>query len=269
MKTLNETLTLQEDAQNFLSSVSLNIEHALNVSPMTPLQSSPHLFSPPEVPHEVKQAITQLVQPTNYPCGPAVSSLKNNDYLVGVYSDFGTGHLTKELYNDLLYFRQSQKTSGSLFLSFWAVFRDESVLNEDEFEKALWKELSLLSSFEASSVPWDKSFSSDPESSEFCLSVGGEAFFVVGLHRQSSRESRIFPWPTLIFNLYSQFDELARLGRYDSIVKSNRARELKVHGTLNPMVEKYGDTWEAIQFSGKENPPDWKCPFHRALKVEN
>ena len=42
----------------------------------------------------------------------------------------------------------------------------------------------------------------------------------------------------------------------------NRKRDLAFQGSVNPMVEKYAEKWESVQFSGKNNPPEWKCPFH-------
>lgn len=233
---------------------------------MNHAQHSPYLYLPCATPLKVREAIVHLIQPKDYPCVPAISSLQNEEYLVGIYSEFGTGKNACALYQDLIYFSQTQKKSQAAYFSFWAVFQDAPPASEDEFEKTLWRELSALSSCEDPSVPWDSNFSSDPAKPNFCLSLGGDAFFVVGLHEKSSRKSRQFPWPAMIFNLYSQFDELNRLGRYEAVVKTNRAREIKIHGSLNPMVEKYNDTWEAIQFSGKENPPEWKCPFQRNHK---
>ncbi len=32
------------------------------------------------------------------------------------------------------------------------------------------------------------------------------------------------------------------------------------------MAEKYGVAWEGIQFSGSENPSDWKCLFQHGAK---
>ena len=216
--------------------------------------------------YQVLDAIEKLITAPNYPCGPAVASLQKDQYMIGVYKGFGLGQQTSSLYKDLLYFSQCQKSSCAPYMSFWAVF-DESVSGESEFEDSLWKELSFLSSNEHSFVPWDPNFSSDPNDKNFCFSLGGDAFFVVGVHPQSSRLARQFPWPAIVFNLYVQFEELNRKGIYENIVKQNRNREMKFQGSLNPMVELHGDHWEAIQFSGQSNPPTWKCPFHRKESI--
>jgi len=218
-------------------------------------------------PQRYHAAISELVKQKNYPCAPARMSLEQRDYLVGLYpAELGSGAASRALYEDLLYFREKQKQSSSVYMSFWAIFAGPDALDETAFEERFWKELSYASSHQDPASGWDMNFSSDPADPKFCPSFGGDAFFIVGLHPQSSRLARRFPSPAIVFNLYEQFEELTRQGRYESTVKSNRARELKFQGSLNPMVEKYGDKWEAIQFSGKDNPPDWKCPFHHGLK---
>ena len=227
--------------------------------------TAPVLF-PEESLREVKTAIRDLVRAKDYPCVPAILSLENNQTLIGLYSDFGSGSSAPNLYRDLIGFRDFQKSSNLPYLSYWAVYMDEPMMSETEYETHMWQELSALSSAEDVSVPWDPNFSSNPEDPNFTISLGGDGFFIVGLHSQSSRKARRFKWPAMVFNLYEQFEELDRSGKYESTVEKNRSREMKYQGSLNPMVAKHGDKWEAIQFSGKENPDTWKCPFHRLFR---
>lgn len=213
---------------------------------------------------DVIAEITKLVSSPNYPCVPAILSLKEKQYMIGIYSDLGSGHHAHQLYKDLIRFKELQQDSKAPYLSFWAIFTDSNYRDENLFETDLWKELSALSSCEDESVPWDENFSSNPADPNFSISLGGDAYFVVGLHASSSRLARQFKWPALVFNLHEQFEELFRQGRYESTVKANRSREMKFQGELNPMVERHGDKWESIQFSGKNNPDSWKCPFQRS-----
>ncbi len=136
-------------------------------------------------------------------------------------------------------------------------------MEEVEFERRLWAELSSVVATQKDHSPWDPSFSSDPNDKKFCFSFAGSAFFVVGLHPLSSRKARQFPYPTLVFNLYDQFKALMMEGNYERMTNVNRKRELQYQGGLNPMVVTYGNEWESIQFSGANNPPHWKCPYKR------
>ncbi len=209
------------------------------------------------------QAMENLVLQKNYPCVAAIQSLQKEEFGFGVYRDFGSGHSSLKLGRDLLAFKTEQEKSKSPFLSFWALYPEEQkVLDEENFEQGLWQELSSLSSQAEFESPWDPKFSPNPEDSDFCFSFAGQAFFVVGLHPQSSRLSRRFPYPALIFNLYEQFVDLMKVGKYEPMVEINRKRDLKFQGSINPMVEKYAESWEAIQFSGRKNSEKWKCPFH-------
>ena len=201
-----------------------------------------------------------LVSQKDYPCVAALRSYHKDDYQVGFYGNFGTCGEWRNLRNDLLFFLQEQKKTKSIYLSFFAVFK-ESTLNEDEFEQAMWKELSYLTSEEDRQTDWAEGAMKDPLNPGFRFSLGGSEFFVVGLHPQSSRKARQFSRPILIFNIFDQFEQLKKLGQYDSMVALNRARDLRFQGSVNPMVETYGEDWESIQFSGKANPKTWKCPF--------
>ena len=215
---------------------------------------------------QVESTFKQWFDPKVYPCIPAVQSMTKHEYLVGLYDDLGEGKHSAELARDLLFFRERQKRSKSLYLSFWALYTPRETWSEEEFEARMWRELSYVSSREVPGTPWDPLFSADPADPRFCFSLGGDAFFIVGVHPTSSRLARRFAYPGIIFNLYDQFEELDRRGQYTAIVKKNRERDVKFQGSVNPMIEKYADRWESIQFSGRNNSPEWKCPFQHGLK---
>lgn len=218
---------------------------------------------------EIETSISSLLQQKNYPCIAAVQSFLKKDYIVGNYKNFGDGTHSYELGLALLDFKKKQQSSKSPFMSFWAVFEDEREMDEAEFETRLWRELSFLTSHEEFTASWDPHFSKNPEDKNFCFSLDGSAYYVLGLHPHSSRLARRFPYPALIFNLYDQFRALMNDNNdFAKMVNINRRREELFQGNLNPMVEKYGETWESIQFSGRENPPEWKCPFQFALQRE-
>ncbi len=212
----------------------------------------------------VDSHIKQLIQEKDYPCIGALRAVKKAEYRIGIYENFGEGSASEFLRNDLLRFIDEQKKSRSAYLSFWAAYPNDSTSSDKDFETRLWKELSSVSSLDPS--PWDPNFSSQPEDKNFCFSLGRNAFFIVGLHSKSSRRSRTFPYPSMIFNLYEQFEIIKRLNQYKPMVDINRKKSLNFDGSVNPMTEKYADTWEAIQFSGLQNDDHWKCPFQRLLK---
>jgi FPC/CPF motif-containing protein YcgG len=209
-----------------------------------------------------------LLRP-NYPCIAAVSSFLKGDFLLREYKNFGAGECAASFAEDLLHFKSEQKRLNSDYYSFWAAFPDSTTTSESQFEELLWNELSALHHYEYNkngTLPKaDPKFSSRPSDKNFCFSLGGSAFFVVGMHPLSSRKARDFPYPVLVFNLYDQFQKLISLGTFDSMVQVNRKREMLFEGSLNPMVIKYAQDYETIQFSGKYNHDEWKCPFKSLL----
>ena len=104
--------------------------------------------------------------------------------------------------------------------------------------------------------------SADPESAQFSYSFGGRALFVVGLHPASSRMSRRFGWPALVFNPRSQFERLRAAGKFERLRDAVRDRDVALQGTPNPNLADFGEMSEARQYSGRATEPEWRCPFH-------
>ena len=205
-----------------------------------------------------------------YPCVAAIRSVIRKDHIIATYGQFGSGTHWQQLRVDLLRYIELQRATQSRYMSFWAVFSFLNPIPDDEitFEEHLWYELSLLSSEEERSIDWDKNDSSNPNDPSFCLSLDRERLFVVGLHPQSSRMARRFSRPALVFNTLSQFEQFENDGTYRDLVHTIRCRDLQVQGSINPMVLAHGDVWESIQYSGRENPASWKCPFE-FMKQQN
>jgi FPC/CPF motif-containing protein YcgG len=217
--------------------------------------------------NRIHEEMKEFVSQTDYPCTAAIKSMRDKDYRLGVYSDFGGGVDSFELGRDLLVFLNEQKRSRSPYSSFWAVFdKGRRDFHDKEFEINLWKELSFLTSFDRYVSDWDPEFSADPRDKNFCFSLGGSAMFVVGLHPNSSQRSRAFKYPTLIFNVYDQFHQLMEHGEFESMVQVNHRRDIKFSGSVDPTVSRYNEEWESIQFSGAKKGDNWVSPFQFGLK---
>ena len=62
--------------------------------------------------------------------------------------------------------------------------------DEAAFERALWDRLAAIHAIDRRRYGWDRRVSDDPASPRFSMSVGGKAFYVVGLHPAASRPAR-------------------------------------------------------------------------------
>ena len=202
-----------------------------------------------------------FVQQPDFPCLGAKSVVRVNRFTLRVYGALGNDTSARALAFDLCRFSEG---AGDVGLSaFVAVFPHSAPKSEIDFERRLWAQLQRLHDADPERSGWAKGVSSDPDDGHFSFSVGGHAFFVVGLHRLSSRLARRFRWPALVFNPHEQFSRLREQGRFDSLRSAIRARDLALQGTENPNLADFGERSEARQYSGRPTEADWKCPFRR------
>lgn len=172
--------------------------------------------------------------------------------------------------NDRLLARRWQRFAArvrddSLFVALVALFPLSPALTEVAFESALWSRLRAVHAIDRRHFRWDARVSPDPASPHFSMSVGGKAFYVIGLHPAASRPARRFDCPALVFNLHSQFERLRADGRYDKLRRVIGARDIALCGSTNPMLAVHGESSEARQYSGRQVDATWVCPFHARI----
>lgn len=157
---------------------------------------------------------------------------------------------------------QAYAENGDGLRSLAVVFSGPDDLDERAFEAALWERIQSLSDKD----DWHgyqpgEGISSDPGDPHFSLSFGGQAYFVVGMHPNASRAARRAQYPTMVFNLHDQFERLRAEQRYEKLRSAILARDVKLDGSINPMLARHGDVSEARQYSGRAVNDDWQCPF--------
>jgi FPC/CPF motif-containing protein YcgG len=213
--------------------------------------------------HRVERAFRAFVLDPRFPCLGAKSAVHLRSYRLEVYHSLGSETDARKLARDIAEFSAASPSDADNFSAFVAVFPHAPPEDEIAFERCLWKQLQLLHQADVMKHEWAEDVSSDPADPEFSFSVSGRAFFVVGLHPRSSRLARRFQWPALVFNPHSQFAHLREGGRFDGLRSAIRSRDTALQGSPNPSLADFGDVSEARQYSGRETPADWSCPFHR------
>lgn len=208
-----------------------------------------------------ESAFREFVQQPDFPCLGAKSMMRLNNYTLGAYGVLGNENNASGLVADLARF--SEQLTADVLSAFVAVFPDGPPETEIAFERRLWRQLQLLHGADPERARWADGVSDDPEDPHFSFSVGGCAFFVIGLHPLSSRLARQFQWPTLVFNPHEQFTRLRKEGRFEGFRSAIRARDIALQGTENPNLADFGEKSEARQYSGRRTEDEWKCPFHR------
>jgi len=210
----------------------------------------------------VDAAFRAFVTDSRFPCLGGASVVRRRTYRLSVYRALGSISSTAMLACDLGAFVRDTPADGATPLAFVAVFPERPPSNEAAFERRLWTQLQRLHEHDDPAAKWDAAVSADPENPRFAFSFAQRAFFVVGLHAESSRLSRCFQWPTLVFNPHAQFDRLRAEGRYARYQSLIRERDIKLQGSINPSLADFGEQSAARQYSGRATDPEWRCPFH-------
>ncbi|MEU9287955.1 guanitoxin biosynthesis heme-dependent pre-guanitoxin N-hydroxylase GntA [Streptomyces sp. NPDC048275] len=211
--------------------------------------------------HEMKEKFVSWLLGDSFTCLGARAALRQNTLVMRVYEELDAADCTDELHRDLVAFAEEYLAVGHEFASFVALFRGPRIRDEEEFEEALWKQLGRLHRVDVRNHSWSSAYSSDTESPEFAFSVAGQPFFVAGLSPESSRISRRSSHSALVFNSHEQFTRLKAQGTYYGLQRRIRDREVRLQGSVNPMLSDHGESSEARQYSGRAVSADWKCPF--------
>jgi FPC/CPF motif-containing protein YcgG len=207
---------------------------------------------------DVVRALELMVAHAEFPCLGAKSVFRRGSMAHVVLDDMSGPDVPAQLLERLRAFA-SDVEGESGFHSFIATFRGPVPADEATFEAALFGLLQRLHDVDDDS--WADGVGSDPNDPHFAFSVGGTAYFIVGLHPAASRVARRAPLPTLVFNPHDQFEELRAEGRFDHMRTTIRRRDVDLQGFVNPMVADHGDSTEALQYSGRQHPDGWQPPL--------
>lgn len=209
-------------------------------------------------PAEMLGVIEDQVLAGDYPCLGARSAFRTGRATIGVFGELGAAADAPALTAQLTEFGRDVDLTGG-FASFVAAFRGPVVRNERHFERLLWRELQAVHDQDRN--PWATQVSPEPSSDHFGFSVGGRAYFVIGMHPCASRIARRMPFPILVFNPHEQFALLRASDRFTPIRDAIRRRDRRLQGDVNPMVDDHGRSSEARQYSGRAVGDGWAPEF--------
>ena len=205
-----------------------------------------------------------FIERSTFPCLGAKAALNRGTYRLQSYTEFGNSMVSTYLASDLQRFINSPLRLRSDFATFGAIFSRPLEMTELEFEHRLWRILQQLNRIDAEKFDWDPTVGRAPECANFAFSFGGHAFYIVGMHPRSSRLARRFPLPALMFNLHEQFRKLRTEGKWERMKASIRKRDVALQGEWNPMLDDFGQSSEARQYSGRAVDESWTPSFQAA-----
>lgn len=197
----------------------------------------------------------------NFPCIGAKASLAKNQAQCMVAGNMACPASDAAMIDFLYQFTDNYRNTGDLFHSAAIIFTGPQNITEAIFETLLWQRLQALTDLDAARFGYDKRVSANPASAEFSFSLKEEAYFILGLHPASSRASRQFKCPALIFNPHAQFEQMKTTNKYEMIKQAVRKRDLQFSGSVNPMLSDHGKSPEILQYSGKNYGSSFTCPL--------
>jgi FPC/CPF motif-containing protein YcgG len=210
----------------------------------------------------VHDGFRALTLNAHFTCVGAKAAVRQGGYRFGLYDSLGSPASSAGLARDLFTFSRERGTFRTEFSTFVASFASPPPPDEVTFEQQLWTTLQQLNDLDVVHHEWDREVQADTSDPRFSFSFAETAFFIVGLHAASSRTTRRFAWPTLIFNPHDQFDRLRKARRYGRFQDIIRSAERALQGDINPMLTTFGERSEASQYSGRQVDSTWRCPFH-------
>ena len=211
---------------------------------------------------ERRDELAAMIAAAEFPCVGAKSALARGQLKTVVCRAIDSAWDDVRIHSELLDWVREYRRDPAGLRSLAVVFDGPRDLAETEFERQMWERLqSLADKDEWRGQHLDPQVSSDPSDPHFAISIGGAAFFVVGLHPKASRPARRTPRPTLVFNLHEQFERLREEGRYERMREKIIERDVALAGSPNPMLVRFGAGSAAKQYSGRLVGNDWRCPF--------
>lgn len=201
------------------------------------------------------------IEAKHFPCIAAKAALAKEHLQCMVASHMACPHEDEKILQFLYHFVDSYRYNNSLYQSAAIIFRQPAVQDETTFEQFFWQRLQALTLMDARKYHYDKRVSADPADASFSYSLKEESFFIIGMHPASSRPARRFMYPVIIFNPHAQFEALRNANRYEQMKQTVRKRDVKLSGSVNPMLKDFGELSEVFQYSGKKYEASWQCPL--------
>ena len=196
-----------------------------------------------------------------FPCVAAKAALSRQQLKCLVASHISCPNEDKKILQFLYDFIDVYRNSAQFYHSAAVIFKMNGIMSEAMFDEMLWQRLQALSDLDAVIHGYDERVNADPSSPKFSYSLKEEALYVVGLHPGNSRQARQFKYATLVFNPHAQFEKLRETSKYNNLKGVVRKRDIAYSGSVNPMLDDFGNASEVYQYSGRRYDNSWQCPL--------
>ena len=209
----------------------------------------------------VGEEYRSFLKAKEFPCIAAKAALARQQVKCMVAGNMACPKDDAEILQFLYEFVDAYRSSKDFYHTATIIFSGPQINNEEMFDALLWQRLQALEILDAQTYSYDDRVTSDTSSAEFSFSIKEEAFYIIGLHPASSRQARQFKYPALVFNPHAQFEKLRATTKYEVMKNTVRKRDIALSGSVNPMLQDFGESSEVYQYSGRKYDESWKCPL--------
>lgn len=211
--------------------------------------------------HQVVEEYLSFLENKEFPCIAAKAALARQQVKCMVAGNMACPKDDTGILQFLYEFVEEYRMSKDFYHTATIVFSGPQIDDEKLFDELLWQRLQALEILDAENYSYDNRVESDPSSSSFSFSIKEEAFYIIGLHPASSRQARQFKYPALVFNPHAQFEQLRSTTKYEVMKNTVRKRDIALSGSVNPMLQDFGESSEVFQYSGRKYDETWQCPL--------
>ncbi len=213
--------------------------------------------------NSIEGRFRQFIAGNNFPCVAAKDALAKDNLQIFTAKHFACPADDEHILAFLYHFADTFRNAEKGFHSAAVIFELPVNLSEEMFDIFMWQRLKALKKLDQKSYRHDTRVSDNPLSPDFSFSLKEEAFFIVGLHANSSRPARKFTHPVLVFNPHAQFEAMKTSARYEKMKAIVRKKDIALSGSVNPMLTDFGDVSEVYQYSGRLYDKNWSCPLQK------
>lgn len=209
----------------------------------------------------MRSEVLNFIQSPSFPCIMAKAVAQKGHLEVHETTFLSSPESIKKIQNKLYQFIDIFRQNPERLSSFILVVHDECLDQFSQFEKKFFHFLKQLHHEDKILYPHDPLVSSNVNDNKFSYSIKSEAFFLVALHPHSPRWSRRFKYPAIVFNPHIQFEKMRKKKIFDKIKNIIRAKDKILQGTINPMLNDFGERSEVFQYIGRAYHPQDKVPL--------
>lgn len=209
----------------------------------------------------IEKDFLAYIKDSSFPCIAAKSAAAGNRIVCLVADHMACPKDDTIILTFLYDFIDEYRSDQNVFHSAAIIFKEPDQIDENMFEYFFWSRLQALSNLDALKYTYDPRVDADPQSKSFSFSLKQEAFFIIGMHPGNSRLARRYKYPVIVFNPHAQFEKLREEKRFDRIKETVRKRDIRLSGSINPMLSDFGERPEVFQYTGQNYSEQWECPL--------